>query len=572
MAQKVFGIDLGTTYSCISHVDEYGRPEVLTNLDNEPTTPSVILFDSAEDFVVGKQAKRQARIKPEQIAALVKRHMGESDWRLTLHGQEWSAPALSSLVLRSLAADAARHTGAPVTDVVITVPAYFGDEERKNTKLAGEYAGLNVVDIINEPTAAAFAYGFANLSTEDRSVLVYDLGGGTFDTTVIRMASGPGGGGERDGSVISVVATDGDHELGGADWDDRLASHLSERFRAEAPGAEDPLDDSYGAQDLLTAAEEAKQTLSARESTDVLVIHDGQRASITVTRAEFEELTSSLLQRTVELTRAVLKAAEARGVARIDDVLLVGGSSKMPAVARRLREQFGFDPKLADPDLAVAKGAAIYGQKKELERVVIDDLVAQGKLAEGQAIGDAAPGDLDDVLRSAAEQYGMTAEAAGDIVRTEVQNVCSRGFGILLTRPSGGERAGAPDNEVYANFLTHRNDRLPLVVTDTFHTVVDDQDEVQLEVFEQGGSDESERVEDNNVLITGSITGIPPGYPRGTAVEITFSMGADGTLEVSARHIAKNEPLQLRVDTGAALSPDEVEAERQKVSLLKHKQ
>jgi molecular chaperone DnaK len=560
--RTVFGIDLGTTYSCISHVDEYGRPEVLTNLDNEPTTPSVILFDSAEDFVVGKQAKRQARIKPEQIAALVKRHMGDSDWRLTLHGQEWSAPALSSLILRSLAADAARHTGRPVTDVVITVPAYFGDEERKNTKLAGEYAGLDVVDIINEPTAAAFAYGFANLAEGERTVLVYDLGGGTFDITVIRLSDGPAGDERR--SVISVVATDGDHELGGADWDDRLATHLSERFQAEAPGAEDPLDDSFGAQDLLIAAEEAKQTLSSRESTDVLVIHDGQRASIAVTRAQFEEITASLLQRTVELTRAVLKAAEARGVDHIDEVLLVGGSSKMPAVAERLRTQFGFDAKLADPDLAVAKGAAIYGQKKELERVVIDDLVARGKLAEGQHIGDAAADDLDQVLRSAAEQYGITAEAAGDIVRTEVQNVCSRGFGILLSR--------GPDSELYANFLTHRNDRLPLVVTDTFNTVVDNQSEVQLQVFEQGGSEESERVEDNNVLITGSLTGIPHGYPRGTAVEVTFTMASDGTLEVSARHAAKNEPLQLRVDTGAALAPDEVEAERAKVSLLKHKQ
>jgi molecular chaperone DnaK len=558
---KVFGIDLGTTYSCISHVDSYGRPEVLTNLDNEPTTPSVVLFDTAEDFVVGKQAKRQARIKPEQIAALVKRHMGDSDWRLTIHGQEWSAPALSSLILRSLAADATRQTGEAVTDVVITVPAYFGDEERKNTKLAGEDAGLHVVDIINEPTAAAFAYGFANLSAGERTVLVYDLGGGTFDITVITLADLRSGDERR--PSISVVATDGDHALGGTDWDDRLATHLSERFQAECPGAEDPLDDSFGAQDLLLAAEEAKQTLSSRESTEVLVIHDGQRASITVTRAELESITSSLMERTVELTRAVLKAAEARGVSRMDEVLLVGGSSKMPVVAERLKEQFGFEPKLVDPDLAVAKGAAIFGQKKELERVVIDDLVAQGKLAEGQDLGEVGTADLDEVLASAAAQYGLTAEAAGDIVRTEVQNVCSRGFGILLARSDG---------ELYANFLTHRNDRLPLVVTETFHTVVDDQSEVQLKVFEQGGSEESERVEDNNVLITGSLTGIPTGYPRGTAVTITFTMGSDGTIEVSARHSAKDEPLHLRVDTGAALAPGEIEAEREQVSLLKHKQ
>jgi molecular chaperone DnaK (HSP70) len=265
----------------------------------------------------------------------------------------------------------------------------------------------------------------------------------------------------------------------------------------------------------------------------------------------------------MELTRAVIKAAEARGVGQIDEVLLVGGSSKMPAVAERLQSQFGFTPRLADPDLAVAKGAAIFGQKKELERVVLDDLVAQGKISEGQGIGDAATDDVDAVLANAADRYGMTSEAAGDIVRTEVQNVCSRGFGIVLARGDG---------ELYANFLTHRNDRLPLVVTDSFNTVVPDQTEVELQVFEQGGSEESERLEDNNVLITGSLTGIPTGWPKGTAVEVTFTMGSDGTLEVSARHVAKDEPLQLRIDTGAALAPEQVAAEQNQVSLLKHKQ
>ena len=555
MANKVYGIDLGTTYSCISQIDSYGRPEVISNLDNDQTTPSVVLFDSESNFVVGKQAKSQARINPNSVAALVKRHMGDSEWRFTVHDKDWSAPAISSLILKSLMSDAERATGAPVTDAVITVPAYFGDEERKATKLAGEYAGLNVVDIINEPTAAAFAYGFAQKADHpDETVLVYDLGGGTFDVTVIKLSE----------KRIQVVATDGDHELGGADWDDRLASHLSDRFRAENPGAEDPLDDSYGAQDLISAAEEAKHTLSVRETADVLVIHGGHRANISLTRDEFETISATLVRRTVELTRAVLKAAEARDVPRIDRVLLVGGSSKMPIVARRLKEEFGFDATLADPDLAVAKGAAIYGQKKELEQVVIDDLVARGKLDEGQSIADANPVDLEKVVQGAAAAYGLPSETVQDLVETQVQNVCSRGFGILIQR-EGSE-------ELMATFLTHRNDRLPLVVSDSFSTVTDNQTEVRIEVFEQGGSEESERVEDNKVLISGSITGIPHGYPRGTGVEISFSMGTDGMLDVAARHAAKDEPLRLRVDTGAALSPEAVAAERKQVSLLKHKQ
>jgi molecular chaperone DnaK len=555
VATKVFGIDLGTTYSCIAHVDRFGRPEVLGNLDGELTTPSVVLFDSDTDYVVGRQAKRQARISPDHVVALVKRHMGDSSWRFTAHGKEWSAPAVSSLILRALTDAAARATGEPVTDVVITVPAYFGDEERKATKLAGEYAGLNVVDIINEPTAAAFAYGFAQAEAgpvADSTVLVYDLGGGTFDITVIRLEAG----------AIRVVATDGDHELGGADWDERVALDLSERFRAESPGAEDPLDDSYGAQDLITSAEEAKQALSARESTDVLVIHGGARANVRLTRDDLEQLTGSLLQRTIDLTRNVLAAAAERGAPTIDRVLLVGGSSKMPAVARRLKEEFGFDAQLADPDLAVAKGAAIYGQKKELEQLVIDDLVARGVLSQGQSLADASAADVGTAADGAAAAYGLSRDAVVGIVGTQVQNVCSRGFGLVLAR-------GDSDDDRYAYFLTHRNDPLPLEVRETFYTIEPDQQTVQVQVFEQGGGDESERLDDNNVLITGEITGIPLGQPKGTGVEITFAMGGDGMLEVTARHLAMDQPLHLRVDTSSSLAPEVVSQERQAVSLLK---
>jgi len=404
LANKVFGIDLGTTYSCIAHVDEYGRPAVIINADSQPTTPSVVLFDSPTDVVVGVQAKRQARIRPDDVASLVKRHMGEADWRFAAHGQEYSASAVSSQILRSLANDAARAMGQAVSDVVITVPAYFGDEERKATKLAGELAGLNVVDIINEPTAAAFSYGFAQEGSAAHTVLVYDLGGGTFDSTVISLAE----------KNISVVATDGDHALGGADWDDRLAQYLSQKFGEAAPAAGDPLDDTYGAQDLITSAEDVKQALTTRESVDALVVFGADRASVTVTRQTFEELTSALLERTITLTQKVLTAAQEKGVQGIDKVLLVGGMSKMPVVARRLAEALPELPpaELTDPDLAVAKGAAIYGQKKELESFVISDLVAQGKLAEGQTIADANPVDLNKAVATRCRPRSATSPAA----------------------------------------------------------------------------------------------------------------------------------------------------------------
>lgn len=531
---KVFGIDLGTTYSCIARLDEYGRPDVIRNIESQPTTPSVVLFDEGADsqvsFVVGTQAKRQLRIRPDDVASLVKRHMGTSDWRFVAHGVEYTAAAVSSLVLKALAVDAERATGGPVTDVVITVPAYFGDEERKATKLAGELAGLTVVDIINEPTAAAFAYGFAQDGAAESTVLVYDLGGGTFDTTVIRLREGG----------ITVVATDGDHELGGADWDLELVRHLARRFVEAQPDAGDPLDDVYDEQELLTSAEDAKLALSGRESVDVLVVHGGRRTSVTVTRSSFEELTKPLLDRTVELTASVLARAKEKGVDRIDTCLLVGGMSKSPAVARRLAEQFGLTTKLVDPDLAVAKGAAVYGQKKALERAVREDLVKAGRIGADDDLTAASDADVAAAAAERAGEVGLPAAAVADLVRTTVTNVTSRGFGIFA------EDRGRP----VAAFLAHHNDPLPISVARTFYTVTDDQTEVDIRVFEQGTALASPVIEDNKVIVAGALRGIPSGHQRGTPVEVTFIMGRDQTIEVRATHPGTAEPLVLRVTAG----------------------
>jgi molecular chaperone DnaK (HSP70) len=552
----VHGIDLGTTNSAIARTGPDGRPQVLSGLSGAPTTPSVVLFASGSEHVVGEGARREARLDPEHVCALVKRRMGDAAWRFVAHGTAWSAPAVSSLILKSLVADAA-FAGEEPKAAVITVPAYFGDEERRATVLAGTYAGLDVVDVLSEPIAAALAYGFGRLDgspdlakgAQHETVLVYDLGGGTFDVTVIELAD----------RRISVLAVEGDHQLGGADWDERLALHLSREFCAQNPGAEDPLDDSAGAQALVLAAERAKHELSDHDRTDVVVAHDGARATVTLTRAQLEEMTAPLLRRTIDLTRACLAEAARRGVPRVDRVLLVGGSSRMPAVTAALRRDLGLDARLHDPDLAVARGAALYGEKKELERMVAADLRTRGRLGrrgggDGDPLEDAAGADLDDACRRVADAYAVPLAQVRRAVEIRVDTVVSRGFGVLAVNSAAGR--------LEPSWLVHRNDRLPVRTSRSFGTMRADQSEIALTVVEQQGQAESHRTEDAKVLITGEITGIPPGHDEGSEVRVSFEMGFDGVLHVTAFHVDAALPLTLSVTTGATLSQAEVARER----------
>jgi len=549
----VHGIDLGTTQSAIARVGPDGRPQVLAGLSGEPTTPSVVLFASPGEHVVGEGARREARADPEHVCSLVKRRMGEADWRFVAHGKAWSAPAVSALILRSLVADAAFATGEEPTAAVITVPAYFGDEERRATALAGTYADLDVVDVLSEPIAAALSYGFGRLdgspaaADAHETVLVYDLGGGTFDATVIELAD----------RRISVLAVEGDHQLGGADWDERIALHLSRVFCAEHPEAEDPLDDSAGAQALVLAAERAKQRLSVVTHTDVVVTHDGARSTVALSRAELEDMTAPLLRRTLDLTRACLDEAARRGVGEVERVLLVGGSSRMPAVADTLQRELKLDPQLHDPDLAVARGAALYGEKKELERMVAADLRTRGRLRDGAGLDVAVAADLDEACRRVADAIGVPLAQLRRAVDVQVDTVVSRGFGVLAVNPQAGR--------LEATWLVHRNDRLPIRTSRSFGTMRANQDVIEVTIVEQQGQAESARAEDAKVLIAGRITGIPPGSDEGSEVRVTFEMGFDGVLHVTAYHIDAGIPLVLTTVTGATLSQAEVAREREQL-------
>ncbi|MEC3914837.1 Hsp70 family protein [Nocardia sp. CDC160] len=546
----VYGIDLGTTNSAIAAIDAYGRPEVLIGLNGEPTVPSVVLFASATDHVVGEGARRQARLDPEHVCTLVKRRMGDAEWRFGAHGQLWSAPAVSALILKSLAADAEFSGGEPVRRVVITVPAYFGDEERRATMQAGTYAGFEVAGVLSEPIAAALSYGFGRLDggleidqgPARETVLVYDLGGGTFDATVIELAD----------RRISVLAVEGDHQLGGADWDERLALHLSQRFCAANPDAEDPLDDSVGSQLLVLAAEQAKRELTTAERTEVVIAHDGARAVIEVTRDELETMTASLMRRTLDLTKAVLAAAEQRGVRRVDRLLLVGGSSRMPMVAEQLHKEFGLAGELRDPDLSVARGAALYGEKLEMERLVTADLVTRGRLRDHAELSEAAPADLEAALKRVADSFGQPVALVRRMIEIQVDTVVSRGFGVLALDPFNG---------LAASWLVHRNQTLPIKVRRSYGTVRADQDQIELTIVEQQGQAASTRPEDTKVLVEGRIRDIPPGYPEGSEVRVTFEMGFDGVLHVTAYHVDADMPLTLSVQTGATLSQADVERE-----------
>ena len=350
-SQKILGIDLGTTNSAFA-VMEGGDPEIISNSEGDRTTPSVVAYDDGE-LLVGKPAKNQAVQNPEQTVASIKRHMGEEEYTVELGGEEYTPEEISARILQKIKRDAEDYLGDDVEKAVITVPAYFNDKQRQATKNAGQIAGFDVERIVNEPTAASMAYGLDDEG--EGTVLVYDLGGGTFDVSVLEIAGG----------AYDVIATNGDNDLGGDDWDEALIDHLADEFENEH--GIDLREDRQALQRLKDAAEEAKIELSSRKETTVnlpfvTATDDGPvHLERDVTRATFESVTGDLLERTVGPTKQALEDA-GLDTADIDDVVLVGGSTRMPQVQEKVEELIGREPrKSVNPDEAVALGAAVQG-------------------------------------------------------------------------------------------------------------------------------------------------------------------------------------------------------------------
>jgi molecular chaperone DnaK len=520
-----YGIDLGTTYSCIAYVDDTGRPVVAKSADGYDTTPSVVYFEAPRSVVVGRAAKNSAMLNPELVAELVKRHMGRDDVRYEFHGETHTPESISALILRELARAAEEETGEPVEDVVITVPAYFGVLERDATRKAGQIAGLNVLDVLAEPVAAALHYQTLNDDAGQRHILVYDLGGGTFDTTVIRL----------DGADVQVVCTDGDHQLGGADWDAKIIEFLLRGFTDQNPQL-DPGGDEHFMQDLAGAAERLKQELSATKSRRHNMRFDGAVAQLELTREQLEELTSELLDRTMEITERTLATAREKGVTRFDDVLLVGGMTRMPAVAQALKDRFGLEARQHEPDLAVAKGAALFA------------LVRRVKVSLPGEDGDTTSPEA---VQEVADQLGLSVQQVEDMAAKRVATVVPRAFGLKTTDATDPVFKTDPDRaREYVSHLLTANTALP---ADTgpqlFYTIADNQRAVKLEVWEQAGSVPSEELAHNTCIGHGMLSELPP-RPAGSPFEVTFHMTETGLLQVHGREAGSGREVRFEIQIG----------------------
>lgn len=546
---RVFGIDLGTTYSAIAYVDEAGRPAVCRNVvDNSDTTPSVVFFENESNVVVGSVAKNSAINYPDRVVSLIKRQMG-TEATFTFDGVNHTPESISALILKQLARDAAEHTNGEVSKVVITVPAYFGMLERNATKNAGKIAGLDVIGIVPEPVAAALHYE-ATTEADNKTILVYDLGGGTFDTTVIRVAK----------DEIVVVCTDGDDHLGGADWDARLRDVLLAKFREQVPPGTDFEDDDEFLQSVAIVAEDTKRQLSQVESRPVPLRGGGAAARVDVSRAEFEAVTGDLLGKTIEIVKRTLVTLEEKSPgATVDEVLLVGGSTKMPAVAQRLRAEFGWEPKLHDPELAVAKGAALYA----LGRVVHREVETARQQADSEP---EAQSRIAEVVDAVAARTGISTTTLKNLAAKETHNVLPKAFGVKLQDITDRDWSSKPD-KFYIDHLVHANDTLPTGVrTLEAFTVKDGQREILIELYEQSGVVAGPDLAENKALNEGrgSITGLP-ALPAGSPLDIQLEVDEEGLLRLKAteRSTGKDLTVEVRV---SVLSAEQVDEARKIVS------
>ena len=507
MAKYVFGIDLGTTYSCIAYVDETGRATVVNNSEGTNTTPSVVNFASPSQVVVGQVAKENAVIDPDNTISLVKTLMGKTDFAISYNGEDKSPEEVSAYILRKVAEDAAKMLDTEVKDVVITCPAYFETAERTATKNAGLIAGLNVLEVISEPTAAALYYGCAR-EQEEKTILVFDLGGGTFDVTIMNISS----------EKIEVICSDGNHELGGKDWDEAVMRYLAEEFISQT-GFDGEFDE-YAQQDMRLKAEKAKQQLTSRDQVPVMLDAAGLRARINLTREKFDEITSALLGEAIEKTESAIDVAKEKGY-NIDEILLVGGSTRMPQVTKAIVDRFGMEPKILDPDEAVAKGAAIHA---------VNVYVNNQKSLE--------PGDVGETTVNVG---GATKEINADdykeelAVQPEMMSIGGKTRQVVVATTKSFAIEVLINGESKCCNMIIKNEPMPngsISVTKEFGTNVANQESAELVVYESDFMEETFDVDKDFVLGTATLE-LSENLPVGSPIQVTFTLSTEGILEVS---------------------------------------
>ncbi|MBR2189249.1 MAG: molecular chaperone DnaK [Eubacterium sp.] len=484
---KIIGIDLGTTNSCVA-VMEGGKPTVIANAEGSRTTPSIVAFTKTGERLVGEPAKRQAVTNAEKTVSSIKRHMG-SDYRVSIDDTKYSPQEISAMILQKLKADAENYIGEKVTEAVITVPAYFNDAQRQATKDAGKIAGLEVRRIINEPTAAALAYGLDN--EKEQKIMVYDLGGGTFDVSIIEIGDG----------VIEVLATSGNNRLGGDDFDQKVVNYIVDEFKKQE--GVDLSGDKMAMQRIKEAAEKAKMELSSATTTNInlpfiTATQDGPKhLDINLTKAIFDGLTADLVELTAEPVRKALSDAGI-SASELGKVLLVGGSTRIPAVQEKVKQLTGHEPsKSLNPDECVAIGASVQG----------------GKLA-----GDAG---------------------AGDILLLDVTPL------TLSIETLGG----------VATHLIERNTTIPTKKSQIFSTATDNQSAVDINVV-QG---ERQFAKDNKSLGQFRLDGIPPAMRGVPQIEVTFDIDANGIVNVSAKDLGTGKEQHITITAGSNMTDEEID-------------